>query len=94
MFLGWLIGVSAFLGGCVALVNAIPDSWVDEPTSSTVLPARPSTFPEFISMTFGDAVAAIEKIDPAIAVGYVEAINNGDADDAMIVVDQAPRLAH
>jgi len=90
IYLGWLVGISALLGGCVALVNAIPDSRFEESTPTTVLPARPKVFPNFISMTSGDAVAAIEKIDPSIAIRYVEPTNGDEYDDAMIVVDQAP----
>lgn len=90
IYLGWLVGISVLLGSCVALVNAIPDSWVEESTSTTVPPIRPKTFPRFINMTFGEAITAIEKIDPSISIYYVDAINDWDDDDEMIVVDQAP----
>lgn len=90
MYLGWLVGISALLGGCVALVNAIPDSWVEESASTTVPPIRPKTFPNLINMTFGEAIAAIEKIDPSISISYVNAINGYGDDDDTVVVDQAP----
>lgn len=89
-YLGWLVGISALLGGCVALVNAIPDSWVEESVSTTVPPIRPKTFPNLINMTFGDAIAAIEKIDPSISISYVNAIYGYGDDDDNLVVDQAP----
>lgn len=89
-YLGWLVGISALLGGCVALVNAIPDSWAEESISTTVPPTRPKAFPNLINMTLGEAVAAVKRIDPEIAIGYVDAINGYDDDDDMIVVDQAP----
>jgi len=90
IYLATLIGISALLGGCIALVNAIPDSWAEESISTTVPPIRPKTFPNLINMTLGEAVAAVKRIDPEIAIGYVDAINGYDDDDDMIVVDQAP----
>jgi hypothetical protein len=86
-YLGWLAGL-ALLGGCIA--QFISDSSAEESISTTVPPKRPKTFPRFIDLTFGEAIAAIEKIDPSISVYYVEAINDYPYDDDMIVVDQAP----
>lgn len=88
--LGWVVGLSALLGACMALAIVIPDSWAEKATSTTVPKTRPKTFPNFINMTFGEAVEEIRRIDPEIFIGYVEAINNSNDKDEMIVVDQAP----
>lgn len=92
VYLVLLVGMSAILGGCIALINAIPDSWADESTPTTFLKVKPKTFPNFINKTFGEAVAEIEEIDPSITIGYVDVVVEFGSDDHKIVVDQAPAV--
>lgn len=90
---GWMFGLTAVLGGCIALGSLMPDSWIEESTvtttSTTTLP-MPSVVPSFIDSTFGAATETISKLFPSVEIGVVEVTSRLKPEDDMVVVDQAP----
>ncbi len=90
---GWMFGLTAVLGGCIALGSLIPDSWTEESTATTTttLP-MPTVVPSFIDSTFGAATEAISKVFPLVEIGYVEVTSGLEPADEMVVVDQAPPI--
>ena len=90
--LGWILGATAVLGGCIAIGNLIPDSWTEETVSTTTTVVRPLVFPNLLNKTFGEAYEIIQGIDPSIEIGFVDVVYNSWAEDDMVVVDQAPPI--